>query len=201
MGVAVAGYVLAIAGIAGAAPPARSTESTTQTEASKSATVEEPEYDDYRLSLLAGDAAAVSLVVAGLIVNDSDESTGPLIIIGGAATYVLSGPVIHLAHGQLGRSFGSLALRVGLPVFGAAVGIGMVGSCSGDACIGAALVGGMFMIGGVVAASVIDDGFLGKVPKARPKSEAGDTSSFRARLAPFVAPKQRALGLSLVGTL
>jgi hypothetical protein len=36
--------------------------------------------------------------------------------------YVLGGPIVHAAHGKLGRAGASLALRVGLPIAGLLVG-------------------------------------------------------------------------------
>lgn len=43
----------------------------------------------------------------------------------GAGGILLGGPVVHWAHGHVGRGFGSLALNVGLPLLTGAVGLGI----------------------------------------------------------------------------
>ena len=40
----------------------------------------------------------------------------------GVGGYLLGGPLVHLAHGHVGRALGSAALRAGLPVAGALLG-------------------------------------------------------------------------------
>jgi hypothetical protein len=87
---------------------------------------------------------------------------------------------------------------VGLPTVGVLVGFGLAGDCESE-CYGRAIVGGAMMFGGIVAASIIDDGFLGKAPKARAKDATSGASTFRARLVPIIHPKRNALGLSMLG--
>ena len=203
MGLAVFGCVLVFSGIAHAATPTESAKPTKWGRPASSVTAEEPEYDDYRLSLLGSDAAALSLVVVGALVSEDNETLGNIGLVGGVATYALGGPILHLTHEQPGRAMGSFALRVGLPGVGILLFAGMAASCDeGDAegyCVlAAAVFGGMIMIGGVVTAMIVDDGFLGRVPKAQPKKDTG-ASSFQAGLAPFIDPKKRSVGLSLVG--
>jgi hypothetical protein len=211
MGLAVLGCVLVSSGIARAAPP------TEQAPPSKwggpppskwggpppSKAPEEPEYDDYRLSLLGSDLTAISLVVVGALVYDDNDAIGNFALLGGFATYALGGPIIHLVHEQPGRALGSLALRVGLPGAGVLIIAGLASSCQsggdGGCEAGAVLVGGTLFLGGFVTAMIVDDGFLGKVPKSRAKNETRDASSFQAGLAPLIDPKKKSVGLSLVG--
>jgi hypothetical protein len=201
MGLAVLGCVLVSSGIAHAAPPTGSAEPTKWGGPPSSVTEEEPEYDDYRLSLLGSDAAALSLVVLGTLVYDDNEPIGNFGLFGGVATYALGGPIVHFTHEQPGRALGSFALRVGLPGAGVLIIAGLASSCQGGGdgwCeVGAVVVGGTVLLGGFVTAIIVDDGFLGRVPKA-PKNETR-ASSFQAGLAPLIDPKRRSVGLSLVG--
>ena len=165
-------------------------------------TEEEPEYDDYRLSLLASDLTAISLVFLGAVVYDDNEAIGNFGLAGGVATYALGGPILHVAHEQPGRALGSFALRLGLPGAGILIVAGLASSCQsggeGWCEVGAVVVGGTVMLGGFVTAMIVDDGFLGRAPKAQPKNETR-ASSFQAGLAPLIDPKKRSVGLSLVG--
>jgi len=200
MGLVVLACALGFAGRARAAPPAQGRQPTNVSEPSTPANTQDVVYDDYRLTLLACDGAAVSMVILGAVLYDADDSgaAGTLSFLGGAATYVLGGPIVHFAHEQPGRGFGSLALRLGLPTVGVLIGFGLAGNCESE-CYGRAIVGGVAMFGGVIAASIIDDGFLGKVPKAPAKQATSGASTFRARFAPIIDPKRHALGLSLLG--
>ena len=203
MGLLVLGCVLVSSGIAEAAPPTGSAEPTKWTGPPSSVTTEEPEYDDYRLSLLGSDAAALSLLVVGAIVSDDNETIGNFGLVGGVATYALGGPIIHFTHEQPGRALGSFALRVGLPGAGVLIIAGLASSCQsgGDGwCeVGAVVVGGTVLLGGFLTAMIVDDGFLGKAPKSRAKNETRDAQSFQAGLAPLIDPKKKSVGLSLVG--
>jgi len=50
----------------------------------------------------------------------------------GLAGYALGAPIVHLAHGQVGRGVGSLGLRLALPLVGGAVGCRVSGSDQHD---------------------------------------------------------------------
>ena len=199
----VMGCALASSRIAEAAPPTAWAEPPGRSRAPSPVTADETEYDDYRLSLLASDAVAISLVVAGGVAYDDDKTLGNLGLLGGTATYALAAPILHLVHEQPGRALGSFALRVGLPTVGVLIFAGLAVPCQdegegeGWCAYGAAIVGGTVMLGGVATAMIIDDVFLGRAPKA-PKNESGG-SSLRAGFAPSVDPKRRSLGLSIFG--
>ena len=108
--------------------------------------------------------------------------------------YVLGGPIVHLAHGEIGRAAGSLGLRAGLPVAGAASGYLLVtataGDCHGDLCgLTAVVFGALGGMLGVVAATIIDPAALAyeKVPDAKPAHAPKPRS---VALAPLAGPRK-----------
>jgi hypothetical protein len=191
---------LGLAQAAHAAPPSHPNRASPS---AKAEPAEELEYDDYRLTLLANDAAAISLVITGAILEDNDTVTTAL-VAAGVGAYALGGPIIHLVHQQNARALQSFGLRVGLPGAGLLLATGMALSC-GDAegsewCVyGAVVIGGVAAIGGILAAIIVDDAILGKAPKRQASKPAARPRSFQAGLAPLVDPKKGTVGLSLVG--
>jgi len=153
-------------------------------------------YDDYRLTLVGLDAAAIALVLGAAAAQD-DPLIG-MLALSGVGTYALGAPIVHLAHGQPGRSLLSVALRVGVPGLGIAIMTTSVDSCA--SCAGGAVFGGMVVLGGIVTAIIVDDAYLGKVPKPVPQTERRSTSSLRFGVTPIVGPKAKTLGLSLLGS-
>ena len=146
-------------------------------------------YDDYRLTLVALDAAALVMVLGAAAAENE------LLAVGGVGTYALGAPVVHLAHGQPGRSLISLTLRVGVPALGIAIMTTSLASC--ESCAGGAIFGGVVVLGGIVTAIIVDDAFLGNVPKPLPQTER--RSSLRIGVSPIIEPKAKPLGLSLLG--
>ncbi len=105
------------------------------------------------------DTAAVLMVL-----SSADSDSGSVALLGGGI-YLLGGPAVHAARGNPGRAFGSLALRVGLPLIGARL-AESGSSCDpeyddycGDDDMVRVILGGM---AGVVAAGAIDWIFLAK---------------------------------------
>jgi hypothetical protein len=132
------------------------------------------------------DGTSIGLVVLGA----TQESSG---LIGlGVSGYLLGGPIVHWAHGHAGKGFGSLGLRVGLPIGGALAGVGLAnchGGGGGYCGLGEALVG--FSLG-IIGAIVIDSAALAyeDVPvESRPT----------ARVAPSLQVSQSSVCLGLVG--
>jgi hypothetical protein len=74
----------------------------------------------YGWQTLALDGIAIAATTAGVV-----EERGAL-AGAGIAGYFFGAPVVHFAHGNWGRGFGSLGLRVGGPLDGAIIG-GLVG--------------------------------------------------------------------------
>jgi hypothetical protein len=94
----------------------------------------------------------------------------------GVAGYVFGGPIVHAVHGNGGRALGSLGLRIGLPLVGAAVGASSESDCDSDAgfCLGQAALGfGMGMLGAMLidAIAIARD----TVPRESPATEIGLT--------------------------
>lgn len=97
----------------------------------------------------------VSLLVMPVVAAKAESTSALYLVVGG---YALGGPVVHLAHGEIGRAAGSLGLRVAMPFLGALAGVMVQGDCRGDfGCISGAIIGGGL---GVVAAVVIDSAVL-----------------------------------------
>jgi len=135
----------------------------------------------YHLEMLAVDAASLTAVVTGGVI-EGNHGYNPLVseVLRGAGVsgYVLGGPIVHLVHRQYGRAGISLALRVGLPMLGAVVGLSTA-SChpdewfcgAGEAAAGVAI--------GSAAAMVIDNLFV--VPSAHHASLEPAPVAARAR--------------------
>jgi hypothetical protein len=137
----------------------------------------------YRWQTALADGAALSMVVLG-----ASSESGSLVDMG-LGTYLFGAPIVHLSHNRPGRAAGSLALRLGLPILGLMVGIkSHTCHASPDLCDegpGAEAVIGL--LGGVIAASVIDTAFLAK----------GDDAPARPSWSPAVTANQHGFGLGV----
>ena len=97
----------------------------------------------------------------------------PLIAALGGATYLLGGPVTHWAHGHIGRGFGSLGLRIALPVafgyLGGVFGSGI--SCSAEDCRFYNALGGsaLGIAVGATGAMLLDGLWLAHEPEPKPE--------------------------------
>jgi hypothetical protein len=117
----------------------------------------------YGGQILLVDAISIGAIVAGMTVGGGKLAG---ISLGGLIVYELGGPIVHWAHRRGPRGFGSLGLRMFLPLAGAAAGLGLwgatAGSCTGEFCglnhaiIGAAILWGV----GILAASALDIAWL-----------------------------------------
>jgi hypothetical protein len=79
----------------------------------------------YRLQIIAADAISVGTVLAGFAVEGiypHNPGISEVLVAAGLGGYALGGPIIHMEHRQWHRGAISLALRLGLPILGAAVG-------------------------------------------------------------------------------
>jgi hypothetical protein len=116
----------------------------------------------YRFHLVVADAAALALTL----------TTTKAGVLAGASIYLFDGLIIHGSHDHVGRGFGSLALRAGLPVLATMVGgaiwwrgqdarcrAGEPDYCSDDEVN----VGALYGLGlGILGAMVIDTAFLAR---------------------------------------
>jgi hypothetical protein len=110
----------------------------------------------YGWQILLADASAVSLAllagVAAELDHTGDDTAGVPFGLGALATYLLGGPVIHVAHDRVGAGLGSLGLRLGLPLVGFGVGAAAAQGCDGFLCeAGGAALGGLVGIGAAIA--------------------------------------------------
>jgi hypothetical protein len=105
------------------------------------------------------------------------EKTAPGALPIGGLTYALGGPIVHLVHGNWGRSAISVGARVALPIVGLAIGAntddGYDGSSGGTDRMGA-LLGGVLI--GMVAATLVDAGLLAYEPVAESPTVAPTVS-------------------------
>lgn len=92
--------------------------------------------------------------------------------LAGIGTYVLGGPIIHLTHGHVLRSVGSLGLRIGAPLMGVVVGCSASARSESSCDIGA-LVGSLV---GLAAASAVDASFAYDAEPHRPMPATASAS-------------------------
>lgn len=119
---------------------------------------EQPRYERtwYGYQTLIADGISVGLLVAGV----SAKSGG--LVAAGYTGFVLGTPIVHMVHGNIGPGFGSIGLRLLLPVIGLGVGaiVGVIsGGTSGsgaferfgsgaNGAVNGAVVGGLIGAGG-----------------------------------------------------
>lgn len=115
----------------------------------------------YRLQVIAADALSVGTVLAGFAVDSYAHTArvADVLVAGGLGGYALGGPIIHMQHRQSYRGALSLALRVGLPIVGAAVGARSATCTPGEWFCGVGEGVAGFAIG-AGAAMVIDSAFI-----------------------------------------
>lgn len=111
--------------------------------------------ESYASGVLAADGLAALALVGGVVVQ-SERAVGLSL-----ATYLLGAPIVHFAHGELWRGVGSGALRIGSPMVLGLTGfmLGGGGSKHGN-LVPSAVLGGLGLVGGVLAASVLDAALL-----------------------------------------
>jgi hypothetical protein len=113
------------------------------------------------------DVAAFGLLFPQLGPATNTEAAGYL-GEAGLGLYALGGPIVHWAHGEVGAGFGSLGLRVVLPL--AAV-IAFVSACW-DKCSSAQAdgLGVALLLPGMFAPSIIDYALLAFEPAPAPRT-------------------------------
>ena len=121
------------------------------------------------------DVPALALVAAGIVNtpvvgSSASNVNAPLVALGGVA-YLMGGPMAHLAHGRSGAAFGSLGLRVGVPLVTGVVAAAIKKAsshCIGEDCFAHdelyPFALGAFI--GAVGASIIDCAAIAREPPA-----------------------------------
>jgi hypothetical protein len=110
--------------------------------------------------------------------------------------YVLAPPFVHFAHGRVGTGFGSLGVRVGMPIVGAIVGAGVGAAATGGGrctwiCEG---VGSGALIGfglGLLSAVTIDAAVLSHETSKDSASTGPSPSQIeKLRITPAFGPRR-----------
>jgi hypothetical protein len=138
----------------------------------------------YGWQILIGDAAV--LTVATVTQNPSV-----------AYGWVGSGAIVHLFHGNAHWSFASAALRAGLPIVGAIVGVASAEGCKGDWCgFGPLIAGGVI---GMVSAEAIDVAAFAYDSVPTPTTVRTAQHSHGVEVSPVVRAGRSGFGVDLVG--
>lgn len=109
----------------------------------------------YGWQTLIADGTAALLGLVAVPLGPEYQPVAVTLGITAASTYLFAAPIVHFVHGNVGRGFGSLALRAALPI-----GFGVIGA-KAESCVegqwfcglAGAVVGGAI---GVVSAAIID---------------------------------------------
>jgi hypothetical protein len=118
----------------------------------------------YGWQIMITDASAIAL---GLTATTSGGPWG----VAAATTYVLGGPIVHWEHGAVGKGFGSLGLRVLLPLAAAVAWFGACFySCTGSGGTTAAVALGAF---GLLVPPMLDYAALAYEPAPAARTDAG----------------------------
>lgn len=121
---------------------------------------EDPPVESYQGRILAADAMAVGIFIAGVATEQSE------ILIFSAPMYMLISPAMHVSNDRSSHAVGSLLMRAGVPLLGYAVGQKIDGGC-GSGCGGPSSAGLSGFVGGAVVASVLDVIFLAQGDERR----------------------------------
>jgi hypothetical protein len=144
----------------------------------------------YGYQLLLADALSVGLVYAG-----AGSGTGAL-ATAGVGGMLLGAPIVHAVQGEPGRAFGSLGLRLAMPLAGAAIAMWAYDRGNRDSrscdCMGGALAGMGGMVLGLGAAMLTDALLLGW----RPETPARKRTSIAMIPSVGVAPGGGSVGLA-----
>src|SRR5690606_22551016 len=104
-----------------------------------------------------GHTLAFGLVALIASRDDGAQGMGVGLVTLGFASYALGGPIVHFAHGNAGKGFGSLGLRVGVPAPRCGTGVALAGGGSEAGISGLSVLFGVpGLILGAVPAIALD---------------------------------------------
>lgn len=106
----------------------------------------------YGWQVLLCDLAAEGFGLAAVL------SRSAILLVPSGALHALGGPIVHWSHGNAGRGFASLGLRLGLPLVGALIGAATSNGSSTPAIVGGAA--------GSVVSIVLDIAWLAREPRS-----------------------------------
>ncbi len=133
----------------------------------------------------------------------TDSAAAPAIY--GPSAHVLGGPIVHWAHGHVGKGFASFGLRLGMPLVAGAIGLG-VGHLAAPS-----EAGGMFPVGatlgtaaglglGYIGSIVVDTAVLAYEPASTPGGAFAPPPSFAWQPTFGFDPRQDAASLGVAGS-
>jgi hypothetical protein len=144
----------------------------------------------YRWQIAATDVAFIGATAGGLALEGRgvlDNLPSNMLMGIGIPGYFLGAPIVHVAHREYGRAGVSLALRLGLPILGGAIGARFASCTPGEWLCGLDEFGKGFATGAVVAA-ILDTAFV--APGARTTEEPESVAVARPHAArTTVAPR------------
>jgi hypothetical protein len=152
----------------------------------------------YGWQTLISDGASIFLLAtaAGIANDASNEETAESLVYGGLAGYYLGAPIIHWAHGHVGKGFASLGIRAG----GTVLMLFAISSCFDGPCDSGAGVLAFVGVAAMIAAIPIDAAVLAREDAPmQPASLRQRRLLTDIRLAPLVDAERRSGGLSLMG--
>jgi hypothetical protein len=163
---------------------------------------EEEEWYGYQTLIV--DAASLGLMIGGAAMaarSNGSGDAGGTVALTGAVGYVLGAPVVHWMHGRIGPGFGSLGLRVGLPLtcmFWGAV-IGAASGSRDDDAVGAGAALGF--VGGMAGAIILDAALLAYEKPSEKEKEAYESAQAKhpVRWIPTLAPQKEGATVGISG--
>jgi hypothetical protein len=135
------------------------------------------------------DFTSFVLVTGGEALDKQTEFNGDTVTGVGVFTYLLGGPFVHFSHSHVGKGFGSLGARLGLPVFGVMVGA-FSNACNNGQC--SSIGAGIGYRIGIVTAVAIDAAVL-SFEEETPRAVAYNRKATSYRVLPMVGSKQAGL--------
>jgi hypothetical protein len=109
----------------------------------------EPRRRWYGWQTLIADGASTLLLLSSAAGDDEASET---LVTMGLVGYEFAPGIVHFAHGNTGRGFGSFGLRLGMPLAGAFVGASAASGCDGFLCeAGGAAIGALVGMAGAIA--------------------------------------------------
>jgi len=156
----------------------------------------------YRWQIAATDVAFIGAAAGGLALEGRgvlDNLPSNMLMGIGIPGYFLGAPVVHVAHREYGRAGISLALRLGLPILGGAIGARFASCTPGEWLCGLDEFGKGFATGAIVAA-IVDTALIAPGARADAEPEAALAArppAARMTVAPrlVAAPNVAMLGL------
>lgn len=146
----------------------------------------------YGWQTLTSDGASLALILAAAGLESSGADDGGALATAGLLGYEFGSGIIHFVHKNPGRAFGSMGIRLGMPLAGAFLGASVVSGCDDYFCEAGGAAFGLVL--GMAGAMAIDAAVL-----AYDEPEPSD--AVRPKLVPLVAFTRGGAVVGLGGAL